>query len=581
VNTKTFYMGLCLALLMCFFLVAPVFAAVGIDLLQGPVGTVVTVSNLPPGQSYLVQWDGIVCAAGMMPSGTVTFTVPETALGSHAVMVQSPQGTQVFTGMFTVVPGITISPESGAVGTTISTSGKGFATSESITVTYDGTSMSTGIAANSNGSWSTTFAVPASPGGTHQVGALGGVTSAINVTTKTFTVKPTIEVAPLSGSVDTAVTVRGSGFAASESGIKVIFDSKDMKTGIAAGSNGSWATTFNVPRTSGGDHVIDAWGSTTQAADIGDINFSVVSGISIDKNTAYVGDIINFRGTGFGQNETGISVTIDGVAMGSSIVADQNGEWSVSMSMPVCANGAHTINARGNMTAASSALNKTITILAKIVLNPATGNVDDTINVAGSGFGSNKNITITYGGDPVPTGASADATGSFTGSFKAPKGKHGDIKVVATGADGVTASSIFAMETVVPPVPQITYPTSGKTVGLIGDAKVNFEWKAVTDPSGAYYDLQLASDQDFKSVVFEHSGLAAPEYKSTDAEVLHHGEYYWRLRSVDGAGNTSEWTVSSRLKAGYISTSMLIMILIAAIVIIAIVLRARSVFFKR
>ena len=84
-NTKTFYMGLCLALVMCFFLVTPVFAAVGIDLLQGPVGTVVTVSNLPSGQSYLVQWDGLVSAAGMMASGTVTFTVPETAGGSHAV----------------------------------------------------------------------------------------------------------------------------------------------------------------------------------------------------------------------------------------------------------------------------------------------------------------------------------------------------------------------------------------------------------------------------------------------------------------------------------------------------------------
>ena len=137
------------------------------------------------------------------------------------------------------------------------------------------------------------------------------------------------------------------------------------------------------------------------------------------------------------------------------------------------------------------------------------------------------------------------------------------------------------METTAPPVPQITYPTSGKTVGFIGDAKANFEWKAVTDPSGVYYDLQLASDQNFKSIVFEHSGLTAPEYKSADTEVLPHGEYYWHLRAVDGAGNTSEWTAPARLKAGFMATSMLIIILVVAIVIVGIVLRARSVFFKR
>ena len=580
-NTRTFYAALCLVLLICLLLVTPVFASVEINVSQGTVGKVVTVIGLPPGQPYLVQWDGIVCAAGFMPSEAVTFVVPETVGGSHTVVIQSPQGTQVFKGVFTVVPAITISPESGTVGTTLSISGKGFAAIENVTVTYDGVSVSTGVAADSNGSWSTTFAAPVSPAGAHQVGASGNFTTAASVTTKTFTIKPTIEVSPLSGIVDTTVTVNGSGFAASESGIKVTFSNKDMKTGIAADSKGSWTATFNVPRTSGGDYAIDARGSITKPADIDDVNFSVVSGISIDKSTAYVGDAINLRGTGFGPNEAGIFIVIDDVAAGSSIIADQNGEWSISMPMPPCTNGNHVINARGSITPSSSALNKTITILAKITLDPAAGNVGDAINVAGSGFGSNKNITLTYGGDPVSTGASTDATGSFTASFKAPGGKHGDINVVATGADGVTASSIFAMETTAPSAPLIIYPKSGKTIGFIGDAKANFEWQAVTDPSGVYYDLQLASDKDFESIVFEHSGLTTPKYDSTDVEVLPHGEYYWRLRSVDGAGNASEWTAPARLKAGFMALSTLIIILVVAIVIVVIVIRARAIFFRK
>lgn len=581
-NIKMFYVGLCLALLLFFLPVTPIFAAVGIDISQGVVGSVVTVTGLQASQNYLVKWDGIVCAASMNPpSGSVTFTVPETTGSSHSVVVESPQGTPALSGVFTVIPAITISPESGTAGTTISVSGKGFAASETITVTYDGTTMKSDVAASTTGSWSTTFTAPASPGGARPVGASGTTTSAANVEKKNFTVKATIAVEPLSGSVGTAVTVKGSGFVASESGIKVIFDGKNMKTGIAADSAGSWSTTFNVPRSSGGDHVIDASGSTTSSTDIADVDFSVISGIGIDKSTVYVGDPIEIKGTGFGQNETGISVTIDGVVQGSSVTADENGEWSVSLNMPAGVNGAHTINARGNTTAANSALNRTITVLAKIALSPTGGNVGDAISVTGTGFRSDKTVAMTYGGDPVPTGASTDATGSFTASFKAPKGKHGAVNVVATGADGITASSTFAMETTSPPVPVITYPKSGKTVGIIGDTKVGFEWTDVTDPSGVYYDLQVASDQDFKNMVIDHSGLTTSEYKSTDAEVLSHGEYYWRIRAVDGAGNASEWTAATRLKAGFMALSTFIIILIVAVVLIAIVLRVRAVFSKR
>ncbi len=110
---------------------------------------------------------------------------------------------------------------------------------------------------------------------------------------------------------------------------------------------------------------------------------------------------------------------------------------------------------------------------------------------------------------------------------------------------------------------------------------MTFKWTGATDPSGVYYDLQVASDSNFKNIVIEHLALTSSEYKSTDAEALPRGEYYWRVRAVDGAGNTSDWTAPSKLKAGFMTVTTLIIVLVVGLLIIAIVLRARVVFLRR
>jgi hypothetical protein len=301
---------------------------------------------------------------------------------------------------------------------------------------------------------------------------------------------------------------------------------------------------------------------------------AVAPSINIDHESVHVGDIINITGSGFGQDESGILVTFDGIAAGSNTMADDNGRWSVSIAMPACVNGVHTVAAHGNVTAATGVSNRTITVSAKIALSPASGNVGDTINVIGSGFSSGKKAVVTYGGVFMLEDVPVDSTGSFSDSFKAPGGKHGGVEVVATEADGISASSDFAMDTTPPSVPRVTSPTDGSMVGFIGDTKVNFDWTDVTDPSGVYYDLQIATDANFKDIVVQQSGLAVPEYKSTKAEALPHGEYYWRIRAVDGAGNTSDWTAPALLKAGFMSTTTLIIILVVVLLgVLAVVMR--------
>lgn len=583
-NIKAACLVLLLVLFPCFLPLSYVHAAVGIDVSQGIAGSTVTVSGLPTSQSYIVQWDGATNSTGTTPTtGVIIFTVPETTGGTHSIIVQCPPGTQVFSSSFTIIPSITISPESGTVGTTVSVTGKGFASSEAtIAVTYDATSIKTDITAGSNGSWTATFTVPSSARGSHTIDASGASTSATSVSDKTFTVKPSISINPLNGGVGTTVTVTGSGFAASEAAINVTYDAKSVKSGIVADSNGAWSTALAIPKSSSGSHIVDAYGTTTVLTDVPDITFAVASGVSMDKNSASVGDTITITGSGFGQYESNIFVTLDGIDKGSSTTADDGGGWTISLVVPAAVNGTHTISAHGAVTAASSIANKTITILARMTLNPAGGNVGDAVNVTGSGFGGARNITVTYGSTSVLTGISTDATGSFSSSFKAPAGQSGEIKVVATDADSISVSSVFAMETTPPPLPKIASPGKGSVVGFIGDTKVTFKWTEVTDPSGVSYDLQVASDSKFSNIVINHTRLTTSEYKSTDAEALAHGEYYWRVRAIDGAGNASEWTAPYPLKAGFMAVStFIIVVVVGLIVIVAIVLRARAVFGRR
>jgi hypothetical protein len=506
VNIRASCLAFFLALFSCLLAAPAVYADAGMTPAQGTVGSVVTISNLTAGQYYVVQWDGVDYASGTTPSsGSATFTVPETIGGSHSIVVQSPQGTQVFSGSFSVLPSIVIDPNSGAVGTSVSVSGEGFAAAENnVVATYDGNNAKTDIIADSNGSWNTTFVVPASAKGSHAVSASGSTTSASAVGNMTFSLTPAISISPLSGGVGTQVTVSGQGFVANEASISVTCDSKEVKAGITADLNGSWSATFAIPNSPSGSRIIDASGSTTSATDVPDISFAVAPGINIDHESVHVGDIINVTGSGFGQDESGILVTFDGIAAGSNTTADDNGHWSVSIAMPVCVNGVHTVAAYGNMTAATSVSNRTITVSAKITLSPASGDVGDTINVTGSGFSSEGKVVVTYGGVSMLEDVAVDSTGSFSDSFKAPGGKHGGVEVVATEADGISASSDFAMDTTPPSVPQVTSPTDGSTVGFIGDTKVNFDWTDVTDPSGVYYDLQVATDANFKGRLSPH-----------------------------------------------------------------------------
>jgi len=564
VKTKVFALALCLASLLALCFASHVQAA-GMTPAAGVVGTMVTISELTAG-SYSIKWDGAEVKQGTLPGGgSVAFTVPDASRGNHTVTVENPTNTQVLSTQFSVLPSININPNSGTFGDSITIDGKGFAVTESnIAVTFDGADAKTGISANDKGSWSTTFSVPSSAKGSHSVDASGGTTKGGDVPDVTLTVSPKISLSPASGGVGTSVIVSGTGFGKDEGSIRVTYDGTDAKTGASADSKGSWSVTLVVPSSIKGVHTIDASGASTKADEVPDATFTVSPAVKIKPESGYVGDSITIDGSGFGGSESGIVVTFDGSVIRSDITANKDGCWTISLAIPDSTAGSHFIDAYGASTTAADIADAKLAILSKIVIEPTEGYVGCDIVVNGTGFGTDKELTIKYDNVAVVTKLVTDAKGNFQTNFNAPKSLGGKHNVTAADVGGASASGIFTMETAPPSLPQIVSPKDGSRVGFFDRAAPTFEWIDVSDPSGVYYSLQISSQPDFVTTMLSKDDLVESQYTLTDAEALLRGKYYWRIKAVDGAGNDSGWTTPILVKIGLMPLWAFILVVVVA-----------------
>ena len=105
---------------------------------------------------------------------------------------------------------------------------------------------------------SITFTVPEAARGKHKVTMKVGDDSFWNE----FTIVPSISLSANRGTVGSNLAVTGKGFGSNESGITITYDDSPIETGVTASSKGTWQSTFEVPASSRGEHIIDAGGAT-------------------------------------------------------------------------------------------------------------------------------------------------------------------------------------------------------------------------------------------------------------------------------------------------------------------------------
>jgi hypothetical protein len=503
----------------------------------------------------------------------ITFIVPQSPRGKQ--MVTLKVGAKTFQKEFTVLASISLGIKKGTVSSSVSVEGKGFDKQETgIKVLFDGNTVASGIEANPSGSWLYTLKVPAASKGNHLITASGTTTPVAEAGNQVYNVTPSITANPASGWVGRMVNVSGWGFGAAETNITVIYDDTVVKSNATADLNGGWQTNFSVPASSKGAHKIDAKGATTSVDDVPDAQFIVAPGIKVEQATGRLGDVINagdtlfVTGVGFKENETNIKVTFDSMQVAEGIAADAHGSWSGQFPVPPSTKGEHTVNSFGDATGVSDVTGYTVVITPEVAINPTSGAIGENTLLSGTGFGANQPLTIVYDSKKVATGAVTDPKGSFSTTFKPPISGAGTHLVAISDGTQATGSASFTIESNPPATPSPISPEPGTKLSLFDNKPIDFRWSVVEDPSGVVYSLEMSMKSDFSGSVIRKEGLDKPIYSLPVQERPGSGEYFWRVKAVDLAGNTSGWSQSQLI---LITGFDFLWIVVAAIVVLAVI----------
>jgi len=492
-----------------------------------------------------------------------------------------------------VGPYITLDPDNGVPGTSVTVHGYNFTAGEWVDIYYylDTANTTDRILVQSKQvtgtrSFTFTFPIPESCKGDHKVRAEEDSPSAY-VAEAIFTVKPGVTVSPEEGLVGTNVTVQGHGFARNETGIELRYYLNGNYTtigqNIRADAYGSWNWTFLVPPSAMevGGHKIDAQRASSSLAHV---LFEVTPGINIidessgsiiDEPSGTVGENITMRGSGFYANDRYIRILFAGKEVNAEIRvdADAKGYWEKDFEVPEMPTGTYNVTAYGEQTPKTAISALSFNITPGLVLSPDEGHVGTNLTVTGRGFATNKEVVIKYDGSQKAT-APTDNKGSFEASFVVPESQHGERPVTAGDTAGNNATANFTMESVPPPVPELKSPADGSRVGFIGKVRPTLQWSAVSDDSGVYYSLQIATSAnvtatgEFVNPLVSIEGLGATNCTLNATEALPYGTYYWIVQAVDGAENAGNWTAARSFHAGLLPLWVFIASIVAIVVLI-------------
>jgi hypothetical protein len=198
---------------------------------QGPPGNSVTATGtgFQPGESVQIFFNGAqVGTATADTTGTFKqpFNVPTVANGNYQVDAKGQTSGNTASAPFTVGgPSVTLSADSGAVGTSLTASGAGFAPGTSVRLVFAGTLINTQNA-DTNGNVTFTFAVPQAVPGVYlavmSAPATGATASAsFTVTSGGAVTTPTPAVTPTAGPTQPAPPVAHDNRYFSQTGYRI------------------------------------------------------------------------------------------------------------------------------------------------------------------------------------------------------------------------------------------------------------------------------------------------------------------------------------------------------------------------
>ena len=436
-------------------------------------------------------------------------------------------------------PTITVSPASGAPGTVVTITGLNFDSfkGDSVNITFNSVEIpGSPVIIPDTGTFAINYTIPDDIGpGIYAVVAtitIGTNVSSFNAYYKVADAEIVLDLPD--GNVGTQVTVSGTGFYSGRTVTIYYYNVIKEKSGtVITSPTGTFAFQFNVPASIAGMHRISAENTEGNYAET---EFEVMPSIALNLSSGSPGSLLAVTGTGFAARSQ-VSIQF-GVIIVASAKTDEFGNFSVNFNIPEVNSAVYDIKAQdavGNLDRVE------FTTTAGAFLSASTGPVGTRLSVRGTGFTVGKTVTIDYDELRVGT-ATADNNGAFSITFTVPDSSGGNH--VVTVSDGTTTKKLaFRVESEAPPTPELLLPANGSKT----TAATYLDWQDVDDPSlPVTYHLQLATDENFSSITLEKNGLTTSEYTLAQNEWLRASStpvaYYWRIRSIDAAGNASEWS---------------------------------------
>jgi len=338
------------------------------------------------------------------------------------------------------------------------------------------------------------------------------------------------------GTVGTAVTVTGEGFYASKT---VIFyyshdGLKEKRSTEIAGPVGECQSQFTIPASSAGNQKIIVESPQGQSAQA---DFRVIPSAALSDSSGTTGDIVTVNGNGFSSgSEISVYLATRKVAYANT---DQYGSFQGTFRVPAMNSGVYDVRVQDEV---GNAYKLEFVIASDININTTSGSVGTELVISGSGFVASETVTVTYD-DLEVASTTVDSKGAFSVTFDVPVSDAGSH--LLTISDGTNIREFeFTMESEPPPAPALVPLTD-----VTAKSTLQFQWEDVDDASlPVSYSLQIASDEDFASIILEKHGLTDSEYTLTEGEMLKPTRkttpYYWRVKATDSAANESEWSTT-------------------------------------
>lgn len=160
-------------------------------------------------------------------------------------------------------------------------------------------------------------------------------------------------------------------------------------------------------------------------------------------------------------------------------------------------------------------------------------------NVCGSVTYTIKIDTVT---PPVTNAATGLATSTYTPPAPLAQNTYYWQVIVIDAATNQTASTIFkvTVDTTGPATPTNLTPADAS---FTADTTPTLTWTVVADPCGVTYEVQVATDAGFATVVASVTGLTTATWDVSPP--LTDGTYFWHVRGKDGAGNNGNYSTTT------------------------------------